>query len=101
LLERSHECPPEAEDLLHGAVGRPDQPLDRPEVESVRLHLTDQLQARHMLRSVEAGASLDFRRREEPARLVRADVPHGHADPLSEFVDRYWCVIRHTTDVTP
>jgi hypothetical protein len=78
----------EAERLLHCAARALDQALDGLEVESLGLHLLDQLDAGEVLVVVVTRARLDDRRGEQPARLVGADVAHRHAGALGELVDR-------------
>ena len=65
-----------------------DEVLDRGEVEAVALQLLDQPQARDVLGPVVAGAGADLGRRQQPARLVRADVADRHAGLARELVDR-------------
>ena len=62
--------------------------LDRLEVEALGLQVLDQLEPRHVLGAVVAGAPPDLRRRQQPARLVGAHVAHGHADLGGQLVDR-------------
>src|SRR5439155_23255698 len=50
--------------------------------------LTDQFEARGMIGAVIPGASAHVGWGQEAARLVRADVPRGHACRLSQLVDR-------------
>ena len=68
-------------------AGALDQPPDRLQVEALGLEVLDQLDPRHVLGPVVAGPAADLGRRQQPARLVRADVAHGHAGALGELVD--------------
>ena len=68
---------------------RSQQVLDRGEVVAVALQLLDQLQPRDVHRAVVAGARADLGRGQQPARLVGADVAHGHAARAGELVDRH------------
>jgi hypothetical protein len=77
----------EAEHVLPFAAGAVDQPLDRREVEAVGLHLADQLEAVEVLLRVVAGPPAHLGRRQQPTRLVRADVPGGQAGALRQVVD--------------
>ena len=61
---------------------------DQLEVEAVGLELADQLDPGDVLGAVVARAAAHLGRRQQPARLVRADVAHGHAGALGELVDR-------------
>ena len=87
VLERRLDRAGEAQHLLARATGRVEQPADRLELEPVGLELADQVDARLVLRAVEAGATADLRGREQAARLVRADVAHGHPGAARELVD--------------
>ena len=65
-----------------------EQPPDRLEVEPVGLHLADEPQPLDVLGPVVAGARPHVGRREQPARLVVADVAHRHARLVGELFDR-------------
>jgi hypothetical protein len=88
LGERGQRRAPEVEDLLTRAVRGRQQPLDRLEVEALRLHVLDQPQARDVLAAVVAGPRPHLRRGQQPTRLVRPDVAHRHPCDTRELVDR-------------
>jgi hypothetical protein len=88
VLPRRHQRALEPEHLAVRPGTVRDQALDRGQVEAVRLHLGDQLDARHVLRPVVAGAAFDHRRLQQTTGLVRADVADGHPGSLRERVDR-------------
>ena len=73
------------------ALGEPvraaEQPLDGGEVEAVGLQVEDQPQPRDVLGAVVADARSDLGRRQQPARVVVADVAHGHPDLRGELLD--------------
>ena len=68
---------------------RAEQVLDRGEVVAVALELLDHREARDVLGPVVARPRPHLGRREQPARLVGADVAHGHAAGAGELVDRH------------
>ncbi len=89
VLEGSAQGTGEVEDLGRGAVAGLEHAPDRLQVEPVRLHFARQLDPRHVLVVVVAGAPVDHRRRQQPARLVGADVANGHPRPLRQLADRH------------
>ena len=83
----------EAQHLLARPAGAVEQAADEVEVEAVGLQLLDELEPRDVVGAVVARAPAHLGRRQQPARLVRADVAHGHPDPPRELVDRQLVVV--------
>ena len=67
LVEGPGDLAPEVEDLRPAAVGGLDDPVDRGEVEPLRLHVRDQAQALDVLGAVVAGAGAHLGRRQQAA----------------------------------
>ena len=93
--ERPRERVLEAQHLLARSARAVEQAADEVEVEAVGLQLLDELQPRDVVGAVVARAPAHLGRGQQPARLVRADVAHGHPDPPRELVDRQLLVFGH------
>lgn len=87
-LERSREHAAQRQQVLGAAAGLLDQALDPAQVEALGLQRPDKAQARDVLGVVVADPLSHLGRRQQPARLVGADVAHRHAAPCGELLDR-------------
>src|SRR5215210_3144095 len=88
VLERREQRARERERLLGRAARAVHQVLDRREVVAVALELLDQAQPGDVLGPVVARARAHLGRGQKAPRLMRPDVPDGHAGLAGELVDR-------------